>query len=132
MTAPDPETMNVIANDLEPQIEVWMDCGDYPSAAGAGPLPSHKFISCIDGSVTVELTAENLIFAIEQEVWGELETDTRPAIHVTKWAAKNLELIDGKIRLTLEVAEFEADDVVDEPPEREYEPESKYEREPYE
>jgi hypothetical protein len=106
--------MAVIADDLEPQVEMWDDPG--PARCGAGSaLPSSKFISCVDGSVTVELTAANLIYAIQEEFWGPLETDTTPKIRVKTWAAKKLELVDGKIHLTLEVEDFEADDVCDEP-----------------
>ena len=35
--------MKVLSNTLKVEWDQWDDPGDYPSNAGAGPLPSYKF-----------------------------------------------------------------------------------------
>ncbi len=92
---PSPDAMNVISDTLEPVIDTWDDPGVYPSGAGGYRLPSRRYVEYVDGSITIDLTAENLIYAIEQEMWGPLELETRPKIRVKKWHAAKLAVIDG-------------------------------------
>lgn len=51
--------MKVLSNTLEAQWERWEDPGDYPSAAGSGPLPSYDYAESISGEIKLELTAED-------------------------------------------------------------------------
>jgi len=47
--------MKTLSNTLETLIEWWDDPGDYPSGAGAGPLPSYQYFAGMEGEVKVEL-----------------------------------------------------------------------------
>src|SRR5271169_3322290 len=51
--------MKTINNSLKLVFGTWDDPGDYPSGAGSGPLPSRQFVEYIDGTVEVELDAED-------------------------------------------------------------------------
>lgn len=48
--------MKILSDTTEPLIETWDDPGDYPSNAGAGPLPSYNYIAGIEGEVKVQLS----------------------------------------------------------------------------
>lgn len=52
--------MRVLDNILEIVTGVWEDPGEYPSAAGFGPLPSRLFVEEITGEVTAELEPGDL------------------------------------------------------------------------
>ena len=96
----------VVSDTLEPQIETWSDPGDYPSGAGGGPLPSYQYVKAVEGNIVLEMDKEQLAKLITDS--EGIDTDTRPQISVSKWAVEKMELIDGKVRLTLSVEEFEA------------------------
>jgi len=49
--------MKVISNDITVEWEQWDDPGDYPSNAGAGPLPSWKY-ETTEGTIVLFLTVE--------------------------------------------------------------------------
>lgn len=61
----------VLYNTLSFEVETWDDPGDYPSNAGAGPLPSYKYAVC-DGEV---------------RVYGDFDLDSLvpSGFEVTKW-----------------------------------------------
>jgi hypothetical protein len=105
--------MKIIKDTLEPIIEEWDDPGDYPSSAGSGPLPSYKYIAGCDGEVVVELDAADMLLAWQQEIWEGWEIDTNPSVTVKKWSEPKMEIVDGKLRLTLQVEECDADCVED-------------------
>lgn len=98
--------MRVIKSTLEPIIETWDDPGDYPSGAGGGPLPSHKYIAACDGEVVIELDADDVRQALD-ESFGMPDPETEPSITVKKWATPTLTLVDGKLHITLTVEECE-------------------------
>lgn len=100
--------MKVISDTLEPIIETWDDPGDYPSGAGGGPLPSHKYIATCDGELVLELDIDDMLYAVKQEVWDGCCIETSPCVLIKKLSGK-MELIDGKIRLTVIVEECEGD-----------------------
>lgn len=106
--------MKILSDTLEPLIETWDDPGDYPSGAGGGPLPSEKYIATCEGEMVIELDIEDMLYAVQQEVWDGCEIDTTPTVRVKKLGGK-VELIDGKIRLTVTVDECEGE-VEDEGP----------------
>ena len=52
--------MKTISNTLKIEVERWSDPGG-PEPNGAGsPVASHNFVSEVSGSITVELSAEDL------------------------------------------------------------------------
>jgi hypothetical protein len=51
--------MKLLSNNLAAEWERWEDPGDYPSAAGSGPLPSYDYVESISGEIRLELTAED-------------------------------------------------------------------------
>ena len=40
-------------------MDCWDDPGDYPSNAGAGPLPSYTFVAGVDGQIVIDLEEED-------------------------------------------------------------------------
>lgn len=65
--------MKIISDTLEPVVETWDDPGDYPSAAGSGPLPSYDYLEGVDGEVRIELTEEELTELRAAKETGELK-----------------------------------------------------------
>ena len=99
--------MKVIKNTLEPVIGRWDDPGDYPNGLAGGPLPSKDFVSEIKGSITVQLSKEELEEAIEfwlaeHEKMDVIDHDL-PDIRVRNWEIGE---IKGDL-VTLYVEEFE-------------------------
>jgi hypothetical protein len=46
-------------NTLALEIERWDDPGDYPSGAGAGPLPSYNYVGSVSGTIVVKLESSD-------------------------------------------------------------------------
>ena len=133
--------MKTLSNTLELAIERWDDPGDYPSAAGAGPLPSYNYVAGVDGSIVLELESADftdmvdLGFLSKEEAdaieeteeivrsglspvvkdyvleYLECATDALEHVKPTKW-----EITFNKLQATLEVIEFDSS-------EKEYDPE---------
>ena len=75
--------MRIIENTLEVVVEHWDDPGDYPSNAGAGPLPSTSEL-VLSGDVVVELTAGEILDLVREYVTEGIECP--PGVsHVAKW-----------------------------------------------
>lgn len=100
--------MQVIKDTLEPIIEQWDDPGDYPSGAGGGPLASYKYIAGCDGELTVEMTLADLLEAAENSDILDA-SDCDPKITVKQWVATKVEIVDGKVLLTVQVEECDGD-----------------------
>lgn len=60
--------MKLLKNTLKPNVEEWDDQGDYPSNAGAGPLPSYKYLAGVEGELVYELTDEEVNDYVADEV----------------------------------------------------------------
>jgi len=123
--------MKVLSNTLELCIETWDDPGDYPSGAGAGPLPSYDYVAGVDGSLRVELEESDIqglhktlfedyiLETVDPELWLD-------HVKVTKWNMVRVP-VEGK-----QVYDLTAEDIDSsswEPPsgpEEEYNPEDDY------
>lgn len=104
--------MKILDNTMAVLVETWEDPGDYPSGAGAGPLPSYDYFAGIEGEAKLEMTEEELT---EWREFGEDWMDDYLAefflgefsdITVTEWHVK---LEAGTRVLVVEVIEAEAD-----------------------
>ena len=57
--------MKIIRDSLKAVFDRWEDSGQYPSNAGAGPLPPGPwYVSEVEGELVVELTPDELASAI--------------------------------------------------------------------
>ena len=114
-----------IKDTLKEAIGVWDDPGDYPNSLAAGPLPSRKYVEEIDGAVTIDLTAADIltILAYLQDN-GLLEDalDFAPDLafgsKVEKWNIKVES--EAPVKLSMTVAEFEGGEVYIEHDNEEY------------
>lgn len=106
--------MKVLKNETSLVIETWDDPGDYPSGAGAGPLPSYDYVSGIDGAFVVSLTHAEMLEFIAMQHFNREEFNE----WLNEWMA--LPSFDGILScvwrgslkgyvLTLEVIEVERD-----------------------
>ena len=57
--------MKTLSNTLALEIETWDDPGDYPSGAGAGPLPSYDYVAGVSGEIVVELSSADFEEMVE-------------------------------------------------------------------
>ena len=122
--------MKTLSNTLALEIDTWDDPGDYPSGAGAGPLPSYNYVGSVSGAIVIKLESSDFTEMVDMgylsgEVAnaileaGDIPYEYRPEIkefvldqieydldrvRVTKWAVtfKGLQAF-------LEVEEFDAD-----------------------
>ncbi len=102
--------MEIVSNTLEPEFETWDDPGVYPSGAGSGPLASYKYCAGCSGEIVIEVTPEEILSAIKEDAFGALEIETSPQVSGIKYYPKpKLEIVDGKLRITLEIEECEAE-----------------------
>ena len=104
--------MKILNDTLEVVIERWSDPGDYPSAAGSGPLPSYDYLEGVDGEVRIELTDEELVAlqeakdADELKDWvDQLDISLPDGILSATW---NVELVMPNIAV-LTITEIEPD-----------------------
>jgi hypothetical protein len=68
--------IEVVSNTLKPHFERWDDPGDYPSAAGSGPLPSHTYIDDWEGELILrsddpDVSWDALAAVAEEEDFAE-------------------------------------------------------------
>ena len=76
--------MEVISNTLETLIGVYEDPGDYPSGAGGGPMPSHRYVEDISGSLKLRIEREDLVkWAGNNGAWLRIEEYINQGIHAT-------------------------------------------------
>ncbi len=100
--------MKVLKDTLEILVETWDDPGDYPSGAGAGPLPSYDYIAGVEGELVVELTEEELADYNESQKdfldnCDEINGAVPNGITAVKWDCK----LTGN-RLELEVTDCDS------------------------
>ena len=98
--------MKILKDSLEVEIDTWDDPGDYPSGAGAGPLPSYSYVAGVNGSLVVEIPKEELL---EEGDFSNVEYDLS-GITVSKWTILKHEF-NAEIQVhtfTLEVDEFDS------------------------
>ena len=96
--------MIILENNLSVEIETWDDPGDYPSAAGSGPLPSTSE-AVLDGDVVIEITPTELV-----EMLGDLLDEIELPRHVSSvssWTIKVVQQPHDNLRLI--VTPVEAD-----------------------
>lgn len=110
--------MELITDTLSIEKERWEDPGDYPSAAGSGPLPSYYYAAAIDGYIEVhindhevnltdaELTAE----FIKYIQLGIIEIDLDDKIIIKSWEIERS--TENPRFVKFSVSEFNADDYV--------------------
>ena len=113
--------MKTLEAKLSVLEETWDDPGDYPNALAQGPLPSYRYVEAIEGSLVVELeTPDDSASFVELES-GKLsdcelqdfnedlahliQSHTPAEISISEWQVTR----EGD-KITLEVAEFDADD----------------------
>ena len=119
--------MKVLKDTLSVLIERWEDPGDYPNAVASGPLPSYDYFAGVEGSLTLELTAEELTEYQEfpDEFLENADIDLpRGVSRVVTWQKESLE---GNV-LTLGVLEAVASDDCCDNDGPEYDPEERVER----
>ena len=94
---------------LEVQTGRWDDPGDYPSAMGAGPLPSRIISEGMDGAFIIVLDAGE-----SPPAWDELEEIAREqSAHghlVEEWEAEAETLPDGRARIILSPLRWDDDE----------------------
>ena len=120
--------MKTIKNTLEVEMDRWDDPGDYPSNAGAGPLPSYTFLAGLDGEVQIELTDEEIGWYNEcaDDFVSELDIDLPNGILSVTW---DRELKGNILTLTATAVEGDPDYCDSDGPE--YDPMDRYDREEY-
>ena len=94
--------MKVLENTLKVKLERWDDPGDYPSNAGAGPLPSEDFVEDIEGHVLLKIDSGDDL----DEFMGQVDevVEVPENVFIYSW---NIELLpDWTVKLT--VANFTA------------------------
>ena len=106
--------MRIVKDTLEVLVETWDDPGDYPSNAGAGPLPSYKYVAGMEGELVIELSAKELVefhetIQVESlDFWvNEVMDDYKLPSGVCSATWELESEVDGVI--TLVVTEVEAD-----------------------
>lgn len=109
--------MKLLKNTLEVLMDRWDDPGDYPSNAGAGPLPSYDFLAGMEGEVQLELTTDEIDSYQEyvEDFISELDITLPDGILSAEWT----HTLQGNI-LTLEAMNVEGDPDYDPSPEREW------------
>ena len=139
--------MKTLSNTLSLEAEHWDDPGDYPSGAGAGPLPSYDYIAGVSGEIVVELSSADFEEMVEggflsKEVADAIvESDGIPSeyyLEIKDYVLEHVEYTLDRVRVTkwavtfkglqafLEVEDFDADSWEPEwEPEREPEPEER-------
>lgn len=105
--------MRVLANTLSAETTTWDDPGVYPSGAGAGPLPSYRYIEHIHGYVAVELTPDELTGYLDAREDHCLTEWVNEVAHVTVddvegvvWAEMSLEAHGDNTQVLLKVDDF--------------------------
>lgn len=108
----------IISNTLEFVKETWDDPGDYPSAAGSGPLPSCQYYESCNGEVVIQFSADELnedgtvpFDETISELIGDIEIPAE--IHSIKWQWECESLPSPLIgaRITCSPNEFESDTI---------------------
>ena len=74
--------MKIRTNTLEIEIDVWSDPGDYPSNAGAGPLPDRKYVAGVSGELIIELTPDEFLEYLKcpEDFLGDLDVKNPPGV----------------------------------------------------
>ena len=123
--------MRILKDSLEVLVEEWSDPGDYPSAAGSGPLPSYKYLAGMEGVLVLELTPEELVVfhltvrdeSFEAWVHEIVDYKLPSGLVSATWELESESVVNGVSTLTLCVTEVEADPdyrMDDEPDEYDY------------
>ncbi len=60
--------MDVIKNTLESFIGTFDDPGDYPSGAGAGPMPSYQYVEAINGHLIITIDRDAITDWVGKDV----------------------------------------------------------------
>lgn len=123
-----------LKDTLEERIETWSDPGDYPSGAGAGPLPDRDYIEEIEGDVTIELTPADItkmlkFLASEGLLYDALdwEPDLEHGSRIKDWDIETRIVSNMQVQpktfqdvtiaqVTLTVNEFDAGEIRDREP----------------
>ena len=109
--------MKVLKNSLEAVWDRWEDPGDYPSNAGAGPLPPGPWqLTGVDGSLVIELTPKEMIACLHQgfaEAMGD-EITLPNGVAMVAWHIDGLTVTgeedeNRRFQLVLSCEECEAD-----------------------
>lgn len=103
----------VVTGELEVVVETWDDPGDYPSNAGAGPLPSHQYAVEVAGEIQIVVSGEvdvktgtyDSLEEANYRIFELLEEKLPIGISVSQWEVE----VDGKT-LKFRVADFEGPD----------------------
>lgn len=99
--------MKVISNTLKLEIGTWDDPGDYPSGAGAGPLPSYSYPECVSGQIVVEVEESDIPLGLDAEDVLREDPGTVPhGIHGVGPSQWEIVKREGRT-FTLEVSEDE-------------------------
>lgn len=110
--------MELITDTLSIEKERWEDPGDYPSAAGSGPLPSYYYAAAIDGYIEVHindhevnLTDIELITEFARYIkQGMIEIDLDDKIIIKSWEIERS--TENPRSVKFRVSEFDADDYI--------------------
>lgn len=113
--------MKTLSNTLKKTTSTWSDPGVYPSNAGGGPLSSYKYVDSIEGSIIVELDAEDedLIQTEWGGEWEEYITEMAstldleiPSLRVIKWGMTRT-VSESRTTVEITVEDFECDYVTE-------------------
>ena len=91
--------MKIITNSLHEELESWSDPGDYPSNAGGGPLPSRLFVADVQGFVSVYVTKDELLCALNASTDLQSELDLMVELDyctVDSWSATDIRSADDE------------------------------------
>lgn len=99
--------MQLIRNTLEIEKETWDDPGDYPSAAGSGPMPSHDFVAAVDGEVVYSLEPQEVADYQEfrKDFLSEIAVDLPAGVLRCKFDSK----LEGAILTLTPTDDFDAE-----------------------
>jgi hypothetical protein len=103
--------MKLIKSNFKPIFERWDDPGDYPSGAGAGPLPSHTYCVDIEGEAIIEIEEldwwrefGDVIDEAREMASGEMASSET---HVVVSFSMRIESEASKLLCHMTVAEFD-------------------------
>ena|SRR5208283_3321526 len=118
--------MRILKNTLEPVIDSFDDPGDYPSNAGAGPLPSYDYFAGVEGELVLELTDEEMadFQADQKEFLDNADILLPEGILSVEWQVDKVE--GNRVEVSVTEAEPDPDYCVHDEPE--YDPVEEWER----